>query len=251
MVQVDFFEILELREQANEFQFEFALPKNIYKRLLRLSGVTKQTISNVSLELGDWLSYWGQQSTFANSRIKYHGRFLCSFLLRYWTPGIYLRNLQSHTLSQFPAVKTAFVFASLCSSLSFSDSCLRVISSSTSLSGSLWSTTPPPLALSSVASFAFTFLAKVLNLSHMDLGLTMNSFWQFRLSATLNPMHSLSLLSHVSAQTPPPLPLWLVIWHPSPLSISWLTYHDKRIWIVTTQMKDIQLKLLCYYFKSW
>ena len=53
MVQVDFFEILESREQANEFQFEFALPKNIYKRLFRLSGVTKQTISNVSLELGD------------------------------------------------------------------------------------------------------------------------------------------------------------------------------------------------------
>ena len=53
MVQVDFFEILESREQASESQFEFSLPKNIYNRLLRLSGVTKQTISNVFLELGD------------------------------------------------------------------------------------------------------------------------------------------------------------------------------------------------------
>ena len=55
MVQVDFFKILKSREQASESQFEFALPKNIYKRFLRLSGVTKQTISNVSLEIGDWL----------------------------------------------------------------------------------------------------------------------------------------------------------------------------------------------------
>ena len=51
-----FFEILESRELGNESHFEFALPKNIYKRLLRLSGVTKQTISNVSLELGDCLT---------------------------------------------------------------------------------------------------------------------------------------------------------------------------------------------------
>ena len=36
MVQVDFFEILKSREQGRESQFEFALPKNIYKRLLRL-----------------------------------------------------------------------------------------------------------------------------------------------------------------------------------------------------------------------
>ena len=36
MVQADFFEILKSREQASEPQFEFALPKNIYKRLLRL-----------------------------------------------------------------------------------------------------------------------------------------------------------------------------------------------------------------------
>ena len=35
-----------------------------------LSCVSEQTISNVSLELGDWLSYCGQQSTVANYHIK-------------------------------------------------------------------------------------------------------------------------------------------------------------------------------------
>ena len=43
---------------------------NRYKRLLKLSRVSKQTISNVSLELGDWLSYCRQQSTVANYHIK-------------------------------------------------------------------------------------------------------------------------------------------------------------------------------------
>ena len=70
MVQVDFLEILESSEQASESQFEFALPRNIYKCLLRLSGVTKQIISNVSLELGDRLSYCGQRGTLANYQIK-------------------------------------------------------------------------------------------------------------------------------------------------------------------------------------
>ena len=58
MVQVD------LLEQASESEFSFAPPKNRHKRLLTLSRMSKQTISNVSLELGDWLSYCGQQSTF-------------------------------------------------------------------------------------------------------------------------------------------------------------------------------------------
>ena len=133
----------------------------------------------------------------------------CSF--RFLVSPIPSSALSVISNAYFFSFATAFVFASLCSSLSFSDSSLRVISSSTSLSGSLWSTSPPPLALSSVASFAFTFLAKVLNLSYMDLVLTMNSFWQCRLSAFKSHALPLSLLSHVSTQTPPPLPLWLVI----------------------------------------
>ena len=104
----------------------------------------------------------------------------------------------------FFSFTTASLFASLWSSPFFSDSSLRVISSSTSLSDSLWSTSPPPLALSSLASFAFTFLAKVLNLSRKDLWLTLNSFWQFRFFATTSHALPLSLEPCFHWNTPSP-----------------------------------------------